>query len=55
MKRALKLLGYALVTVYFVADLVFEAVALPLCGGFDQGGLAPYFDWTVTLRPDLNR
>ena len=30
MKRALKLLGYAVVTIYFVADLVFEAGALPL-------------------------
>ena len=30
MKRALKPLAYGLVTVYFVADLVFESVALPL-------------------------
>jgi len=29
-------------------------VAFQTCGGFDQGGLAPYFaridDWTVTLK-----
>ena len=30
MTRALKLLGYVLIAVYVVADLVFEAVALPL-------------------------
>jgi len=34
-------------------------VAIQACGGFDQGGLVPHFaridDWTVTLRPDLNR
>ena len=30
MTRALKLLGYVLIAVYVMADLVFEAVALPL-------------------------
>jgi hypothetical protein len=30
MKRAFRLMGYALVAIYFVADLVFESVALPL-------------------------
>jgi hypothetical protein len=52
MKRVLKLLGYALVTVYFVADLVFEAVALPLSAWIGRlQVLRPLNAWIAGLRP----
>jgi hypothetical protein len=52
MKRALKLLGYALVTVYFVADLVFEAVAVPLSAWIGRLQiLRPLNAWSAGLRP----
>jgi hypothetical protein len=52
MKRALKLLGYALVTVYFVADLVFEAVAVPLSAWVGRLRiLQPLNAWIAGLRP----
>jgi hypothetical protein len=52
MKRALKLLGYVLVTIYFVADLVFEAVALPLSASIGRlQVLRPLQAWIAGLRP----
>jgi hypothetical protein len=52
MKRALKLLGYALVTIYFIADLVFEAVARPLSAWIGrQHVLRPLQAWIAGLRP----
>ena len=52
MKRALKLLGYAAVTVYFVADLVFEAVAVPLSAWIGRlQFLRPLNAWIAGLRP----
>ena len=52
MKRALKLLGYAVVTVYFVADLVFEAVARPLSAWIGRLQiLRPLNAWIAGLRP----
>ncbi len=52
MKRALKLLGYALVTVYFVVDLVFEAVARPLSAWIGRLKiLRPLNAWIARLRP----
>lgn len=52
MKRALKLLGYALVIVYFVADLVFEAVAVPLSRWLGRLKiLQPLNAWIKGLRP----
>lgn len=52
MKRALKLLGYALVTIYFVADLIFEAVARPLSAWVGRLQiLQPLQGWIAGLRP----
>ena len=52
MKRVLKILGYALVTVYFVADLVFEAVARPLSDWIGRLQiLRPLNKWIASLRP----
>jgi hypothetical protein len=52
MKRALKPLAYGLVTVYFVADLVFEAVALPLSAWIGRLKiLQPLNRWIASLRP----
>jgi hypothetical protein len=52
MKRALKPLGYGLVTVYFVADLVFEALALPLSAWMGRLKiLQPLNAWIAGLRP----
>ena len=52
MKRALKPLAYGLVTVYFVADLVFEAVALPLSAWIGRlKFLQPLNAWIANLRP----
>lgn len=52
MKRLLKLLGYALVTIYFVADLVFESVARPLSAWLGRLRiLQPLYDWIARLRP----
>ncbi len=52
MKRALKLVGYAIVTVYFVADLVFEAVAVPLSAWIGRlQFLRPVNTWIAGLRP----
>ena len=52
MKRALKLLGYALVTVYLVADVVFESVALPLSAWIGRLQiLRPLNTWIAGLRP----
>jgi hypothetical protein len=52
MKRALKLLGYVLLTVYFVADLLFEAVAIPLSEWIGRLQiLRPVTAWIAGLRP----
>src|SRR5215831_16643327 len=52
MKRALKLLGYAVVTIYFVADLVFESVARPLSAWIGRLRiLQPLNAWIAGLRP----
>jgi hypothetical protein len=52
MKRALKLLGYAVVTVYFVIDLVFEAVAVPVSAWIGRlQFLRPVNAWIAGLRP----
>jgi len=52
MKRALRFLGYALVTVYFVADLVFEAVALPLSAWIGRLQVLQSLNaWIAGLRP----
>jgi hypothetical protein len=52
MKRVLKVLGYALVTIYFVADLVFESVARPLSEWIGRLKiLRPLNRWIASLRP----
>jgi hypothetical protein len=52
MKRALKILGYALVTIYFIADLAFESVAVPLSRWIGQLRiLQPLNAWIAGLRP----
>jgi hypothetical protein len=52
MKRVLKFLGYALVTVYFVADLVFEAVAVPLSAWIGRLQILQRLNcWIAGLRP----
>ena len=52
MKRVLKYLGYAVVTVYFVADLVFESVARPLSAWIGRLHiLRPLNAWIKSLRP----
>jgi len=52
MKRVLRILGYALVTIYFVADLVFEAVARPLSAWLGRLQiLRPVYAWISRLRP----
>jgi hypothetical protein len=52
MKRVLKVLGYALVTIYFVADLVFETVARPLSNWIGRlQVLRPLNRWIAGLRP----
>jgi hypothetical protein len=52
MKRVLRVLGYALVTVYFVADLVFEAAARPLSDWIGRLKiLRPLNNWIAGLRP----
>jgi hypothetical protein len=52
MKRALKFLGYAAITVYFVADLVFESVARPLSAWIGRLKLLqPLYAWIASLRP----
>ena len=52
MKRLLKLLGYALVTIYFVADLLFESVARPLSAWLGRLRiLQPLYGWIARLRP----
>ena len=52
MKRVLKFLGYALVTVYFVADLVFEAMALPLSAWIGRLQILQRLNgWIAGLRP----
>jgi hypothetical protein len=52
MKRALKFLGYALVTVYFVADLVFETVARPLSAWIGRLKILRALNaWIAGLRP----
>lgn len=52
MKRALKLLGYALVTVYFVVDLAFEAAVRPLSAWIGRLKiLRPLNAWIARLRP----
>ena len=51
-KRLLKVLGYALVTIYFVADLVFESVARPLSAWLGRlPFLQPLYAWIARLRP----
>jgi hypothetical protein len=52
MKRALKILGYALVTIYFIADLVFGSVAVPLSRSIGRLRiLRPLNAWIAGLRP----
>jgi hypothetical protein len=52
MKRLLKFLGYGLVTIYFVADLVFESVARPLSAWLGRLRiLQPVYAWIARLRP----
>jgi hypothetical protein len=52
MARALKLLGYVVVTVYFIADVVFEAVARPLSAWIGRLEiLRPVNAWIAGLRP----
>jgi hypothetical protein len=52
MTRALKLLGYILVTIYFVADLAFESVARPLSAWIGRLQiLRPINAWIAGLRP----
>jgi hypothetical protein len=52
MKRLLRLLGYALVTIYFVADLVFESVARPFSAWLGRLKiLQPLYAWISRLRP----
>lgn len=52
MKRSFKLLGYILVTVYFVVDLVFESVARPLSAWIGRLQiLRPVIAWIARLRP----
>jgi hypothetical protein len=52
MKRALKILGYALVTIYFIIDLAFESVAVPLSRWIGRLRiLQPLNAWIAGLRP----
>ena len=52
MKRLLKYLGYGLVTIYFIADLVFGAVARPLSAWIGRLQiLQPLYAWIARLRP----
>jgi hypothetical protein len=52
MKRVLKFLGYIVVTVYFVTDLVFESVARPLSAWIGRLRiLQPLYAWIASLRP----
>jgi hypothetical protein len=52
MTRALKFLGYVLVTIYFVADVVFAAVARPLSAWIGQlQVLRAANAWIAGLRP----
>ena len=52
MKRVLKFLGYAVITVYFVADLAFESVARPLSAWIGRLRiLQPLNAWIAGLRP----
>jgi hypothetical protein len=51
MTRAFKLLGYVLIAAYVVADLVFEAVALPLSAWIGRLQiLRPVNAWIAGLR-----
>jgi hypothetical protein len=48
----MKFLGYGLVTIYFVADLVFESVARPLSAWLGRLKLLqPLYAWIARLRP----
>jgi hypothetical protein len=52
MKRLLKFLGFGLVTIYFVADLVFESVARPFSAWLGRlQVLQPLYAWIARLRP----
>ena len=52
MKRALKFLGYVLVAVYFVADVVFGAVARPLSAWIGRLQILRAINaWIEGLRP----
>ena len=52
MRRVFKFLGYVLVTIYFVADFMFEAVALPLSAWIGRLEiLRPVNAWIASLRP----
>jgi hypothetical protein len=52
LRRLLKLLGYALATIYFVADLVFESMARPLSAWLGRLRiLQPLYAWIARLRP----
>ena len=52
MKHVLKVLGYVLITIYFVVDFVFESVALPLSAWIGRLQiLRPVNAWIASLRP----
>jgi len=52
MSRVLKFFGYALITIYFVADFLFESVALPLSAWIGRLQiLRPVNAWIASLRP----
>jgi hypothetical protein len=52
MKHVLKVLGYVLITIYFVVDFVFESVALPLSAWIGRLHiLRPVNAWIASLRP----
>lgn len=52
MRRVFKFFGYVLITIYFVADFMFEAVALPLSAWIGRLEiLRPVNAWIASLRP----
>ena len=55
MKRVLKVLGYVLLTAYFVADLVFAAIARPLTAWMERSRILRRVNaWIAGLREGLN-
>jgi len=52
MRRVFKFFGYVLITIYFVADFLFESVALPLSAWIGRLQiLRPVNAWIASLRP----